>query len=292
MLIRQIDWPIKMESRTRLLAEGLRKDRNAVIAEGDQTAIEYGIPKSRQKQAIMDIQTLGVVFTVAPWLDVRGTEKRLVDNPGQRASPPPVFDQTLTKDVLADTLDHKAFRLRRFRQVLCTVKKLLKWCVGKACGKLVNPWHHAIKLCQRGKAEPCEAGSCGIGRLNPDLCNDPGVIQGEELRTGSVPSEPDRPLRGRRTVPLPAIEFAMGAPEAILVGDLVAFLAAHEGLGAFKHHPTTSPIPTWRMALQQPCKLTEFALKPRPVFLPVGDGKSLVAATAPQVCQHFQMLVD
>jgi len=70
MLFGQIDWPIKMESRTRLLAEVLRKDRDAVIIEGNQTAIEYGIPKSRQKQAIMDIQTLCIVFTVAPGLDV------------------------------------------------------------------------------------------------------------------------------------------------------------------------------------------------------------------------------
>ena len=82
MLVRQIDWLIKIKSGTRLLAEVLRKDRNAVIAEGNQAAIEYGIPKSRQKQAVMDIQTLCVVFTVAPWLDVRGTEKWLVDNPG------------------------------------------------------------------------------------------------------------------------------------------------------------------------------------------------------------------
>jgi hypothetical protein len=67
MLVAQIDRPIKMESRTRLLAEVLRNDRNAVIAEGNQTVIEYGIPKRRQKQTAMHIQTLYVAFTVPPW---------------------------------------------------------------------------------------------------------------------------------------------------------------------------------------------------------------------------------
>jgi hypothetical protein len=127
----------------------------------------------------MHIQTLYVAFTVPPWLDVRCTWKGLVHNPSQRASPPPVFDRTLKKDVLVDALDHQALRLRRLRQGLCAVKKLLKWCVGEACGKLVNSWHQAIKLWQRGKPEPCESWSCGNGPLNPDLCDDPGVIQGE-----------------------------------------------------------------------------------------------------------------
>lgn len=46
MLVGQIDWLIKIKSRTRLLAEVVRKGRDSVIAEGSQTAIEYGIPKS------------------------------------------------------------------------------------------------------------------------------------------------------------------------------------------------------------------------------------------------------
>lgn len=183
----------------------------------------------------MHIEALTIVFTVTPRLDVRGTEKRVVGNTGQRAMPPPVFHQALAKDVLADPLNHKAFSLCRLRQVFRAVKKLLKWRIGKACGKLINSWHHAIKHSQRGKPKTRESGSSGIGRFNPDLCNDPGVIQGEEPRTGSVPSEPDRSLRGRRTVPLPAIDFAMGASEAVLVRDLLAFLASNEGLGYLDH---------------------------------------------------------
>jgi hypothetical protein len=46
------------------------------------------------------------------------------------------------------------------------------------------------------------------------------------------------------------------------------------------------------VALQQPGQLSVLAVKPCPIRFPIRDGKSLVAATAPHIGKHFQMLFD
>lgn len=89
MLIGQNEWTDEIETCKCGSALAGRKHRGPMAIKGHETTIERGMPTSRQKQAIMDIQTLSAVLTGGPWLDMRGTEKRLVDITGHPCSTVP-----------------------------------------------------------------------------------------------------------------------------------------------------------------------------------------------------------
>ena len=56
--------------RASLLTEIGRKEGASFVIEGHERAVKRGVPQSREKQAVMHVEPLGIVFAFAPGNDM------------------------------------------------------------------------------------------------------------------------------------------------------------------------------------------------------------------------------
>ncbi len=82
MLIGKGNWGVPPQFGTRRFTNARRELWPSFIIEGHERAVECGIPKRRQQQAIMHIEPLGVAFAVGPRDDVRRAQQSRIGDPG------------------------------------------------------------------------------------------------------------------------------------------------------------------------------------------------------------------
>ena len=103
----------------------------AAVIEGNEAAVERGIPERRQKQAVVHVQSILVALAILPRLDVGGPKQRVVGDARQRATALPVGDQTVSEYPLSNTLHHQTLCFGRLRHPLRSVQELLQGGVGE-----------------------------------------------------------------------------------------------------------------------------------------------------------------
>ena len=99
------------ESGASRLAQRRAEHHHALWIETDETGIEGSIPIGGKKEAVMDVETLGVIFALGPRLDMTGTQELRLGDAGNGATPLPVVEQAGTKLCLAETTADKRLHL-------------------------------------------------------------------------------------------------------------------------------------------------------------------------------------
>jgi hypothetical protein len=108
------------------LAElGTGQDR-AVVGKADEAAVERGVPKGREQQPVVHVEALGVA-AIGPRDDMGGAEQSRFGNAGHRAAATPVGHQSVSENVLADTLDYQAFGLGGARKARNLGLEAIEW---------------------------------------------------------------------------------------------------------------------------------------------------------------------
>src|SRR5690606_26070203 len=89
-------------------AEARGEARRAFVGEGDEAAIEGGVPEGGEEEAVVDVEALVVGGAVLPGHDVGGAQEGLVADAGERTAAAPVLEQGRAKEVLAEALNQQA----------------------------------------------------------------------------------------------------------------------------------------------------------------------------------------
>ena len=107
------------------------KEHLAVIGEADFASVEGCVPEGREEEAVVDVEAVGVAVAFGPRHDVRGAEKGWIGDSGHRAAVPPIFDQRLAENVLADALDDEPLGLRGARHPADFLRKACSGASGR-----------------------------------------------------------------------------------------------------------------------------------------------------------------
>ena len=187
-------------SALRRSAQGWRA-RGSVFGEADEAGVEDRIPKCRENQAVVHIETLRVV-AIGPRHDVGGTQQGGIGDAGDRAAAAPVIDQRGAENVLADALNDEPLGLGRLRQACGLRAKPGERGVGKADAELIHAVERGMEYGQAAEFEGRLAGSDqGRRRQGRKLRRDTRMIDREEPgASGRSAGNPDFTMRGGRRI--------------------------------------------------------------------------------------------
>jgi hypothetical protein len=158
------------------LAElGTCQDR-AVVGKADDATVERGIPKGGEKEPVVHVEALHV-RAIGPWHNVGGSEQRWLGDAGDWAAAAPVIHQGVSKNVLADALDHQPLGFGRSGKIGCLGLEAIKWRFRQAHRELVDTIERGVQLTEvrEHKGRKSRTG-LGRGGHSADLRGDTGMV--------------------------------------------------------------------------------------------------------------------
>src|SRR5690606_6154840 len=161
--------------------------------EGDEAAIEGGVPEGGEEEAVVDVEALVVVGAVLPGHDVGGAQEGLVADAGERTAAAPVLEQGRAKEVLAEALNQQALGLGPARQLRGFGAKAPERRIGQADPEAIDEGEGFIELAQALEEEGLAPGPGKRRRLSLP----PPVLPGHRRARGTA-------ARGRARNPPPA----------------------------------------------------------------------------------------
>src|SRR5690606_13745509 len=237
--------------------------------EGDEAAIEGGVPEGGEEEAVVDVEALVVVGAVLPGHDVGGSQEGLVADAGERTAAAPVLEQGRAKEVLAEALNQQALGLGPAWQLRGFGAKAPERRIGQADPEAIDEGEGFIELAQALEEEGLAPGPGKRRRLSlPQFCQDTGVLEGQQPGAArGTPRQPDLALGRGRAELQPSPRGAAPQAKAVVGGGLLQLGADDEARRIFRaRHDGYRPI-----TLKPPLPLAVQARALREAGSPVAD---------------------